>query len=131
MNASRLIIAAAVLAVAGAAAHSADWKEESEAKLARMLEGRTAGESVSCIAMLRPNELEIIEGVAVVYDAGDTLYVARPSDPGALRRDDVVIIDRYGSQLCHSDAMHTVDRGAGFYTGTLFLGKFVPWKKQG
>ncbi len=133
MNTSRLIVAA-VLALAGTTAHSADTldkkTEENEARLARMLEGRTVGEPVSCITLLRPYELEVIEGVAVVYDSGDTLYVARPTDPKALGRDDVVIIDRYGSQLCNTDMFRTVDRNGGYVTGVVFLGKFAPYRKQ-
>jgi hypothetical protein len=129
MNTSRLIIAAAVLALSGAAVHSADKTEKYEARLTQMLEGRTAGEPVTCIALMRSNELEVLEGVGLVYDAGDTLYVSRPTDPEALGRDDILIIDRYGSQLCHTDMVHTVDRNGGYFTGVVFLGKFVPWKK--
>jgi hypothetical protein len=62
---------------------------------------------------------------------GDTLYVARPSDPQTLRRDDILVINRFGSQLCDTDVIRTVDRNAGFMTGVLFLKKFVPYKKQG
>jgi hypothetical protein len=134
MNISRLIIAAAGLALAGASVHSADKPdkkvEANEARLAKMLEGRTAGEPVTCIPLLlRSNELEVIEGVALVYDSGDTFYVARPTDPRMLRRDDVVIMDRYGSQLCNTDVVRTVDRNNGFMTGVVFLGKFTPYKK--
>ena len=32
----------------------------------------------------------------------------------------VVVIDRFGSQLCSSDIMRTVDRSGGFITGPLF-----------
>lgn len=134
MNTSRLIIAAAVLALAGAAAHSAgktDKKtEKNEAKLAQRLEGRTAGEPVSCIALVQSHRLEVIEGVALVYDSGDTLYVARPTDPEMLRRDDILVIDRFGSQLCDSDVVRTIDRNVGYMTGVVFLKKFVPYKKQ-
>ena len=135
MNLSRLLVAAAVLSFAGAAAHAAgkvDKKtEESEARLARMLEGRTSGEPVSCIPLLRPNELQVIYGVALVYDSGDIIYVSRPAHPEELRRDDVVIIDRHTSQLCNSDVIHTVNRDVGYITGVVFLGKFVPYKKPG
>jgi hypothetical protein len=130
MNTSRLIIVAAMLALAGAAARSADKTEKNEARLAQMLEGRTAGEPVSCIPLMKSNRLEVIEGVAMVYDLGDTLYVARPTDPKMLRRDDIIVIDRFGSQLCHTDVVRTVDRSGGYFTGVVFLDKFVPYKKQ-
>jgi len=133
MNTSGRIIATAVLALAGAAALSAANAEkrvqENEARLARMLEGRTAGEPQSCIPILRPKQFEVIEGVALIYDSGDILYVARPTDPETLRRDDVLIVDRHTSQLCNSDVVRTVDRNNGFVTGVVFLKQFVPYKK--
>jgi len=135
MNTSRLIVAAAALALAGAVAHSAEKVDkrtaENEAKLAQMLKGHTAGEPVNCIPLVRSNRLEIIEGVALVYDMGDTLYVARPTDPQSLGRDDIMIIDRYSGQLCNTDVVRTVDRSGGYFTGVVFIGKFVPYKKSG
>ena len=135
MKLSALIVAAAVLSFAGAAAHTADKvdkdTQESEAKLAHKLEGRTAGEPVSCIPLQRLNELEVIYGVALVYETGDIIYVSRPSHPEELRRDDIVIIDRHTSQLCNSDVIQTVNRDVGYITGVVFLGKFVPYKKPG
>ncbi len=135
MKLSGLIVTAAVLSFAGAAAHTADKvdkdKQKNEAKLAHMLEGRTAGEPVSCIPLLRLHELEVMYGVALVYDIGDIIYVSRPTHPEDLRRDDVVIIDRHSSQLCNSDVIQTVNRDVGYVTGVVFLGKFVPYKKPG
>jgi hypothetical protein len=133
MKLSALMVAATVLSFAGAAGHTADKvdkkTEESEAKLAHMLEGRTAGEPVSCIPLLRSNELQVMYGVALVYDSGDIIYVSRPTHPEDLRRNDVVIVDRHTSQLCNSDVIKTVDRDVGYVTGVLFLGKFVPYRK--
>ena len=123
------ILAGAALAMAGATAASARSAEENEARLARMLEGRTAGEPVSCISALNSSRIEVIEDVALVYDAGDTIYVARPSDPRSLGRNDVIVINRFGGQLCNNDVIRTVDRYQGFTTGAVFLDKFVPYKR--
>jgi hypothetical protein len=131
MNTSRIIIAAAVLALAGAAVHSADKKtEENEAKLAKMLEGRTAGEAVTCVPAFKSSDIQVIESVALVYSSGDTLYVSRPTHPEDLRRDDILVIDRFGGQLCHTDVVRTINRSGGFMTGVVFLSKFVPYKKK-
>jgi hypothetical protein len=133
MNTSRLLIAAAVLVFAGATAHSADKPtraEKNEARLAEMLKGRSAGEPVTCIPAYQSSRLEIIEGVALVYGGGDTLYVSKPLNPESLRRDDIVVIERTGGQLCYNDIVRTVDRSAGFTTGAVFLSKFVPYRKQ-
>ena len=134
MKSSRMIIAAALFAVATASAHSSDKVDKrtakNEARLEKMLEGRTAGEPVSCISQMQSNRLEVFEGVALVYDAGDTIYVARPTDPSTLRRDDVIVINRFGGQFCNTDVIRTVDRSGGFFTGVVFLKEFVPYKKQ-
>jgi hypothetical protein len=130
MKTRGLIIAAALAIAAGAAANSANRQSENEARLAQMLEGRAAGEPVSCLAAYDSSHLEVIEDVALVYKSGPTLYVARPTNPEALGRDDVVVINRFGGQLCHTDIIRTVDRGGGFTTGVLFLGKWVPYSKQ-
>jgi hypothetical protein len=132
MNTSKLIVASVVLALTGAVSHSADKptrNEKNEAKLEKMLEGRTAGEPVSCIPLMQSNRLEVIEGVAVVYNSGDTIYVSRPADPSTLNRDDIMVINRFGSQFCDTDIIRTVDRNGGYMTGVVFLKKFVPYKK--
>ena len=123
------ILTGAALAVTGVTAASARSAEENEARLARMLEGRTAGEPVSCISALNSNRIEVIEDVAIVYDSGETIYVARPTNPNALSRNDVIVIDRHGGQLCNTDVIRTIDRYQGFTTGAVFLDKFVPYKK--
>jgi hypothetical protein len=126
----RPIVAVLALALASAGALAATRAEKNEAKLAKMLEGRTAGEPLSCIPGFAANRLEIIEGVALVYTLGDTLYVAKPTQPDQLRRDDVLVVQRYTGQLCHTDVIRTVDRMGGFQTGVLFMEKFVPYKKD-
>jgi hypothetical protein len=133
MNTLRPLIAAAVLLLAGGNALAADKQtraEKNEAKLTKLLEGRTAGTPVSCIPSYKSDELQVIEGVAMVYGKGDTVYVARPTDPKSLGWNDVIVINRFGGQLCHTDIIRTVDRSSGFTTGVLFLQQFVPYKKQ-
>jgi hypothetical protein len=133
MNRLALILAGAALALTGATAAPAKptLAERSEARLARMLEGHTAGEPVNCINAMNSNRIQVMEYVGIVYDAGDTIYVARATDPRMLDRWDVPVIRRFGSQLCTSDIIRTVDRGSGFETGPVFLNDFVPYTKQG
>ena len=131
MKTLSMMLAGSALVLGGTTAALARTPEQNEAKLARMLEGRTAGQPVSCISAMHSNRLEVIEHVGIVYDSGDTIYVARPSDPRQLGRDDIVVINRFGSQLCTSDVIRTVDRYQGFTTGAVFLDEFVPYTKQG
>ena len=132
MKTLALVLAGAALALAASAATASRTSEAGEARLARMLEGRTAGKPVSCIDTLGSStKMQVIDEVALVYDAGKTIYVARPADPNMLRRNDAVVMDRFSpSRLCVQDVMRTIDRYDGFTTGALFLQDFVPYTKN-
>jgi hypothetical protein len=133
MNRLALIFAGAALALTGATAAPAKTTlaEKGEARLARMIEGRSAGEPVNCISAFRSNDIRVIEHVGIVYDAGRTIYVARVTDPNMLDHWDIPVIERFGSQLCATDIMRTVDRTGGHFTGVVFLDDFVPYTKNG
>lgn len=121
-------LAAATMLATGAVSVQAETRQErSEARLAEMLEGRVAGEPVSCIYTTRSNRLNVMERVGLVYDAGDTIYVARAVDPNMLGSEDVPVIERYSSQLCVNDVMRTIDRNSPSFQGALFLEDFVPY----
>ena len=122
-------IAAAVAATSAPLA-AETRAERGEARLAEMIEGRTAGESRSCVSAMNSNRIQVIENVGVVYEGGDTVWVARVSDPRQLDSFDVPIIERTGSQLCRTDVVRTVDRSSGMFTGVVFLGEFVPYTRD-
>jgi hypothetical protein len=116
------------LAALSAAAPAA--APDREAELERALRGRVAGEPVRCIDMHRVTRSTIIPGTAVIYDAGSVLYVNRP-DSGAesLDRWDVLVTRLYTSQLCNTDTVDLIDQGSRAYSGVLFLGDFVPYRR--
>jgi len=123
------IVTAAAL-MAGAAPLAAETRaEKAETRVAEMLEGRTAGEPRNCITALNSSDLRVLEHVGIVYERGDTIWLARASDPRQLGISDVPIFDRFGSQLCRTDVIRTVDRGSGFFTGSVFLEPFVPYTR--
>lgn len=128
------VLFATAAALAGgatvASAKSPSAAERNEARLATMLEGRTAGEPRHCIAAMDSDKLEVIEFVGMVYDAGDTIYVARARNPRMLGSSEAPIVQRTGSTLCTSDVTRTFDRHSGM-TGVVFLDDFVPYTKQG
>lgn len=125
-----LALASAALGLAAAPIADAKPRQTGEERLAKMLEGRVAGEPRSCIATFNPNDLQVIDKTALVYRSGRTIWVSRPADPQSLDDDDVLVINRTSaSSLCHLDQVHTIDRFNGFYTGNVFLGQFVPYTK--
>ena len=122
-------LAAVSLAVGSGAQAATPGVSKGEARLAKMLEGRVAGEPESCISGYRSNRLEVIDETAVVYDAGSTIWVARPTDPRSLDDRDVLVIERFGGQLCAQDVIRTIDSSTGITTGIVFLEDFVPYRK--
>lgn len=136
MKTTALIAAGAALVLAGSAVSAGSISRadqaKGEARLAKMLAGRTPGEPVSCINTARSDKLQVIDGVAVVYDAGKTIYVARPLDPHMLGRNDALVMNRFSPvRLCVQEPMRTVDRYDGFHTGVVFLKDFVPYTRAG
>lgn len=109
----------------------ANAKEQSrgETRLAKALEGRTAGEPVRCLSLNQIQDTTIYDGTAIVYRVGKTLYVNRPdSGAQALNRHDVMVTETHIGQLCSIDTVKMVDT-TGFMRGVVFLGEFVPYTK--
>ena len=103
-------------------------QDKGEERLAELIEGRVAGEPKSCITAFRSNDIRVIPYVGVVYERGDTVWVARAVHPRSLRDDDVPVFERFGSSLCATDVIRTVDRyQPHFTTGSVFLEDFVPY----
>jgi hypothetical protein len=121
-------IAIGALALSGGAVIAKE-KKTGEQELAELLEGRVAGEPMRCIPTMRSNNsMSIIDGTAIVYKDGRTIYVNRTANPETLDWNDVLVINRFsGSELCKLDRVTTVDRGGGFFSGVVFLDDFVPY----
>lgn len=113
--------------------HEGDAPEltRGEAKLAKMLEGREAGEPQDCINTFSSSNLQVIDGTALVYKQGKTLWVNRTRNPESLDDSDYLVIKKFGSahQLCRLDNVTTRDRGSHFFSGVVFLSDFVPYRK--
>jgi hypothetical protein len=102
-----------------------------EAKLAKMLEGRTAGAPVDCIDLQRVYSTEIIDKTAIVYESGRTLYVNRPrAGAESLDRSDTMLVKPFDHRLCRVDTVQMFEQGARFFKGSVFLGDFVPYTKD-
>ena len=120
---------AATLALSACMTNSAQ-NTEGETRLARLIEGRIAGEPMRCLNGVRSDRVQVIDGIGLVYDAGDTIYVARAADPRELRRTDALVLDRLSTgRLCTDDVRFTIDRNQGNVTGPVFLSDFVPYRR--
>jgi hypothetical protein len=101
-----------------------------EQRLAKLLEGRVAGEPVRCIRTFPNMPMQTIEKTAYVYGRGKTIYVQRTANPGDIDEGDALVSQRFSaSELCRLDQMTTVDRVLGFFTGVVFFEDFVPYTR--
>ena len=129
----RLALSCAAAGLLAAPALHADEPVEmtkGERKLARMLEGRVAGEPERCIRTLPSRNIQTIDDTALVYRQGDTIWVNYTKNARYLDDNDVLVIERFnGSQLCRTDQITTIDRFGGFITGFVLLDDFVPYRE--
>ena len=131
MRMSVLSAAVAVLAMTGAA--DARPRQAGEAQLAKLLQGRVAGKPTSCIRTLPSGDMTIIDGTAIVFGRGETIYVNRTEFPDSIDDTDALVIRKFGSpsQLCRTDVVTTVDSRSHFYTGNVMLSNFIPYRRVG
>lgn len=123
-----LAAAAAALIVAPAQARA---REDPEAQLAKELAGRVAGEPLDCIQMHRIRSSRIIDETAIIYDAGSTIYVNRPTaGHDGLKDWDVMVSEPFNNRLCNTDTIRMFAIGSNMLTGIVFLGDFVPYRKE-
>jgi hypothetical protein len=124
---SLLLAGLAIAAAPAAAAKPATG----EARLARAIEGRIAGEPTDCIDLRDIRSSRIIADTAIVYEGpGNVLWVNRPrSGASSLDSWDVLVTNTHSSRLCSIDVVRLYDTAARMQTGFVFLGDFVPYRK--
>lgn len=133
MRGRSIAVALSAVAIAFAGASGSAFAKErmtAEQRLEKRLEGRVAGAPVDCIYMPVVRNTTVYSKTAIVYDAGETLYVNRPdSGASSLDEDDVLVTNLTGAQLCSVDVVKLHDRTSHFFSGSVGLGKFVPYRK--
>lgn len=122
-----ILAVAAVAAAPGASA--AKEKLAPDAQLAKLLEGRVAGEPQNCIPIANANSSQVIDKTAIVYRVGSTLWVNRPKGAESLDDDDILVTKLTGSQLCRIDTVQLRDRSSRMFSGFVSLNEFVPYRR--
>ena len=124
------VLAGLMTAAAGTAAQAdAPQPTRGEERLARMLEGRVPGAPESCIRSFPTMQSTVIDGTAIVFRQGNTLWVNVPRDARFLADSDALLTRTFGNRLCNTDIVHTYDTMIGMQTGTVFLTDFVPYRR--
>jgi hypothetical protein len=116
-------------ALLGGPALQAKPKMSGEEKLAKLLEGREAGEPVDCISFSQSRDSRVIDKTAIVYGSGRTIWVNRPTNADDLDDDDVMVTKTSLSRLCRLETVRMHDRSHFFFTGFVGLNEFVPYRK--
>lgn len=103
-------------------------KEQKE--LAGALEGKVAGEPVSCVSAIGGRNLQAIGDSMLVYRvSSDLVYVNRLDGVcHGLSWGDTLVMRLYGTQYCRGDIAHVVNLPSGTLTGTCALGDFIPYR---
>lgn len=121
-----LTTAAALL---GTVAADARPRQTPQQRLDKVLAGRVAGEPVNCIPQWQAREMQVFDKTAIVFGAGDTVWVNVPHNRDHLDDDDIMVTRTSTGELCSIDIVQTLDRAGRFPNGFLNLGKFVPFRK--
>ena len=130
----KFVIPALGLAVAGCAAQEPiESTPADEARLAAAIEGRVAGDPVSCVSMrdVRGNR-SVGEG-AIVFDSvgGGTIYVNRPPAGCPVMRSGYALrLQTTTAQLCRGDVVSVFDPVNGIDIGSCGLGEFTPYRRR-
>ena len=104
--------------------------QDREEELARAIQGRVAEAPVQCIDLHRVRSSRIINGTAIVYDAGSVIYVNRPENGAEqLNQWDTMVTRTPSTRLCNVDTVTMIDRASQNFTGVVFLGDFVPYRR--
>ena len=135
MRSSPWAVTAALVLLAASNAGAGDvGNPKGERNLARMLDGRVAGEPVDCIEVKRAFSTEIVDKTAIVYSMpGGKLYVNRPRKGRDALQPQYVVWSRGGRLACDRQGVALLDaggKGGGYNNNTVWLGPFVPYTKS-
>ncbi|VXC40416.1 conserved hypothetical protein [Sphingomonas sp. AX6] len=102
------------------------------AELAEALDGYSPGAPQDCMPIDRTNGPQIIGGGVVLYrESGRRTWLARTEDECPwLRRDGILVTERFGNQMCRTDRFRLIDRGSSIPSGHCRFGSFTPYDKN-
>ena len=131
MTPGKPIAALFAVAALAAAMPAAAARENGEARLARLIDGRVPGKPVRCLDGTQRRNLEVVDRTALVFKDGDTDYVNRPAGVRFLTWTDVPVFKIFGDELCTHDIVHLRDRSSGLGGASLSMGEFIPYRHAG
>lgn len=127
-----LMPAAAIVVLAACATASAPPQRaaEDQARLDKLLAGKTPGEPRRCLPMYRTRDMVVIDDYTIAFRDGRTVYVNQPlGGCGRLGSGNYALVTRtFGSELCRGDIAQVVDTGSRMFAGSCAMGDFIPYR---
>jgi hypothetical protein len=129
------MIALTLFAVGGAGiAYAAPLSERQAKELGKALDGKAAGEPVTCVSMmLGTNGPRAVTDEMLLYRVNRDL-VYRNDLSGActgISRGSTLVLKPTNNQYCRGDIAYSVDLTTGMRGGSCVLGSFVPYRTAG
>jgi len=127
---TRIATFSAIVLIAATPVAAQPWS--GEPGLEQAIEGYSPGQPVQCIALSRVRSSTIVDGTAILYRIGNTLYVNRPrAGASRLDNDDLIVNRSASTRLCRGDPIRTQDPYTRAFRGAIVLGEFVPYRRGG
>lgn len=124
-----LAIAALAFAAPAGAQSDRSQSDRGQAELAKLLEGRVAGEPTDCVPHRPSARLYVIDETALVYDTGSKVYINYTRNPESLDDGDYLVVRDPSPSLCRTTQITTRSRGGNFFSGVIFLDEFIPYER--
>lgn len=121
------VLTAAVAAGAATPQNPAEARQEE--RLAKRLDGMTAGAPQTCLPRDRVTEIKFYNDTALYIQGRNKVWVNKTNGGCRGTGDDILVIKTYSSQYCRGDIIETRARGGGFFSGACSIGEFTPYTK--
>ena len=107
--------------------------EKQAARLDAALQGKVAGEPVSCVNRYPAASLTAISDSVLLYRVSGRLVYRNDliGSCSGLSRGDTLVVRTYGTQYCRGDMARSADLVTGSITGGCALGSFTPYRAPG
>lgn len=107
-----------------------DSPDDSGAELARVLDGRVAAETRTCVPLMAGRSLRVIDSRTLVYRAGDTVWINRlPGDCPGLDFHSALIVETSSGQYCRGDRVGELEWGSAIPGPQCILGEFTAYRR--
>lgn len=127
-----LMLVAAVAGLTACATASAPPQRtaDDQARLDRLLAGKTPGEPRRCLPMYRTRDMVVIDDYTIVFRDGRTIYINQPlGGCSRLGHGNYALVTRtFNSELCRGDIAQVVDPTSGVFAGSCAMGDFIPYR---